>query len=105
MLLFGKKKDINAGLEEYGRTEGALLIDVREAEEYRNGHIPGAVNVPLSKLNREITDVVPDESSTLFVYCLSGARSGKAVNILKGMGYDQARNIGGINAYKGKLEK
>ena len=45
MLFF---TNINKGLEEYRRTRNALLVDVREAGEYAAGHIPGAVNVPLS---------------------------------------------------------
>ena len=47
MLFFS---NINKGLEAYRRTENALLVDVREAEEYAAGHIPGAVNVPLSTI-------------------------------------------------------
>lgn len=105
MMIFGKKKSINTGVEEYKGTEGALLIDVREANEYSSGHIPEAVNVPLSTLNTSITKVVPDQDKTLFVYCLSGARSRKAADILKTMGYGKVKNIGGINAYKGVIEK
>ena len=45
MILFG---NINKGLEEYRATSGAILVDVREADEFRSGHIPSAVNVPLS---------------------------------------------------------
>ena len=105
MLIFGKRKNINLGIEEYKGTESALLIDVREVNEYSGGHIPEAVNVPLSTLNTRITKVVPDKNKTLFVYCLSGARSRKAADILKTLGYGKVKNIGGINAYKGDIEK
>ncbi len=93
-MIFGKKKSINSGVEVYKGTEGALLIDVREVNEYSSGHIPEAVNVPLSTLNSRIAKVVPDHDKTLFVYCLSGARSRKAADILKTMGYGKIKNIG-----------
>ena len=105
MLIFGKKKSIDSAIEEYKGTEGALLLDVREADEYRSGHIPEAVNVPLSTLKNAIAGVTPDQDKTLFVYCRSGARSRKAADILKTMGYGMVKNIGGINSYKGVIEK
>ena len=105
MLFFGKKKNINSGVEECKRTKGAILLDVREVDEYKSGHIPGAINVPLSTLNTRISEVVPEKDRPVFVHCLSGARSGKAVGLLKSMGYSQVENIGGINAYKGIIEK
>ena len=42
--------NINKGIEEYKNTEGAVLVDVRETDEFESGHIPGAVNLPLSKI-------------------------------------------------------
>lgn len=105
MLFFGKKRNINSGVEKYKSTEGAILLDVREVDEYKSGHIPGAINVPLSTLNTRISEVVPEKDRPVFVHCLSGARSGKAVGLLKSMGYSQVENIGGINAYKGIIEK
>ena len=71
----------------------------READEFSSGHIPGAVNVPLSVIH---TIRIP-MTGKLFVYCLRGTRSKRAVKILKRMGYD-ARSIGGIASYKGQTE-
>lgn len=105
MFLFGKKRGINSGIKEYKETKGALLIDVREVDEYRSGHIPGALNVPLSTIKTGITKIAPDKEKKLFVYCLSGARSRNATDILKSMGYVRVKNIGGINSYKGNIEK
>ena len=99
MMFFFSKTDINRALEEVRNTPGAVLLDVREAEAFRSGHIPGAVNVPLSMIH---TISVPG-TCTLFVYCLRGTRSRRAVNILKQMGYN-ARSIGGIASYKGQTE-
>lgn len=98
MLLFG---NINRGLAEYGSVPGAVLVDVREAEEFAAGHIPGAVNLPLSMIK---TVALPKETP-LFLYCLRGSRSLRAMGVLKRMGYTNLRSIGGINTYKGELTK
>lgn len=72
-------------------------------DEYRSGHVPGARNVPLSTM---ATADLPDDLHTpLFVYCLSGKRSSRAEAYLKNEGYTNVKNIGGINSYKGKIEK
>ena len=99
-----KQVDINAGIEEYKNTKGAVLIDVRTPDEYRQGHIPGSKNVPLQQFT-DITSVVEDKETPLFVYCYSGARSRRAATAFQRMGYKNATNIGGIVSYKGKLEK
>ena len=102
-MLFGNKADINTGIKEYESVEGALLYDVREADEYAAGHVPGAVNMPLSTLTEA---TLPDDKGVpLYVYCLSGARSSKAVKYLQMQGYVNVKNIGGINAYKGQIAK
>lgn len=97
MFLFG---NINKGIEEYRLTPGALLVDVREADEFQSGHIPGAVNEPLSEIAR--TSLPKDKP--LYLYCLRGTRSKRAAGILKQMGYT-AKSIGGISSYKGKIER
>ena len=94
-MFFFNKPDINSAVEEYRNTPGAVLLDVREAEEFSSGHIPGAVNVPLSTIH----SISIPRTSPLFVYCLRGTRSKRAVNILKRMGYD-ARSIGGFVSYR-----
>lgn len=100
---FLKTPDINAGLERFRAAAGAMLLDVREADEYADGHIPGSVNLPLSSLaTAEIT--VPDPETPLFIYCLSGARSAQAQARLKKMGYKNVENIGGIRGYRGEKE-
>lgn len=101
MLFFGNREKLEKGLEECRNTSGAVLIDVREADEYAKGHIPGAVNIPLSL----IESMPYIRSCPLYLYCLSGARSRKAAGILKRMGYTNVRNIGGISSYKGEIEK
>ena len=101
---FLKRPDINDGVKEYNNTPGAVLLDVRSPQEYQEGHIPGSKNVPLQRLE-DVSESVPDPDTPLFVYCYSGGRSGQAVSMLGGMGYSNARNIGGIASYSGEIEK
>ena len=99
-----KAPDINAGLERFRETPGAMLLDVREADEYANGHIPGSVSLPLSSVDTaEI--LIYRKETPLFVYCLTGARSAQAVNKLERLGYKHVENIGGIRTYRGKKEE
>lgn len=95
--------DINQGVQEYHAVPGAVLLDVRTPEEYRQGHIPGSKNVPLYVMDQ--VKEVADLDTPLFVYCHSGARSREAVSMLERMGYQQVKNIGGITAYKGEVER
>ena len=94
---------INEGVSEYENTPGALLIDVRMPEEYREGHIPGSKNIPLSSI-REIDSLTDDFELPIFVYCHSGARSSRAVYALKALGYTNVTDLGGVSAYTGTLE-
>ena len=82
---------------------GAVLLDVRTPQEYREGHIPGSQIVPLQQLDK-VEEVTENKDTILYVYCRSGARSRQAVSLLKHMGYTNVHNIGGIAAYSGKVE-
>lgn len=99
---FTQTRDINAGVRSFLSTKGALLIDVRTPEEYAEGHIKESVNVPLQ--NIEILEkIIDDKSTPVFVYCRSGARSARATDILKKMGFFNAEDIGGIISYRGEV--
>ena len=100
---FFKQPDINQGVQEYKNAAGAVLLDVRSPQEYREGHIPGSQNVPLQQLDK-VEVVTENKDTVLYVYCHSGARSRQAVSLLKHMGYTNVHNIGGIAAYSGKVE-
>lgn len=93
--------NINRGLADCRAVPGAILADVREADEFAAGHIPGAVNLPLSR----IETVALPKDTPLFLYCLRGSRSQRAAGILKRMGYVHVRSIGGINRYTGEITK
>ncbi|MCI9588392.1 MAG: rhodanese-like domain-containing protein [Oscillospiraceae bacterium] len=101
---FLKPPAIDQGVKAFQETSGAVLLDVRTPQEYREGHIPGSVNIPLQSLST--ADQIPaGKDAPLFVYCHSGVRSTQAVRLLAQMGYTTVKNIGGIAAYTGKVER
>ena len=101
---FRRRPDINQGGKEYSATDGAVLLAVRTPDEYRQGHIPGSKNVPLQSIDK-VTVMINNKATPIFVHCLSGARSRQAAAILQQMGYTNVKNIGGISAYAGKVER
>lgn len=103
-LDFLKKQDINHGFNEFKTVNGAVLLDVRTSAEYREGHVPGSKNIDVAEI-ATVTSLIKDKKTPTFVYCLSGARSSRAVSALKSMGYTNVKNIGGISSYSGQVEK
>ena len=101
--LFGGK-DINTALTDVRTTEGAVLVDVRNADEFASGHIPGAVNIAVDRIF-DIKSAVSSKDAPIYTYCLTGRRSGRAVAALKNAGYTNVKNIGGINSYRGPVER
>ena len=99
-----KQPDINGGVEEFRKASDAILLDARTPEEYREGHIPGSKNIPLHQLDK-IAVIAENKDTVLYVYCHSGARSRQAAALLQHMGYRPINNIGGIAAYRGKVER
>ena len=103
-LDFFKSPDIHQGVKEWSSVPGAILLDVRTPEEFRQGYIPGSVNIPLQSLE-DIQGVAESEDTPLYVYCYSGSRSRQAAALLDRMGYSNVKNIGGIAAWSGKVEE
>ena len=101
---FQKGPDINQGVKEYSTTDGAVLLDVRPSDEYWQGHIPGSKNVPFQSISK-VAGMIDNKSTPIFVYCLGGVRSRQAAAILQQMGYTNVKDIGGIAAYSGKMER
>ena len=99
-----KQNDINQGVKDYHNIPGAVLLDVRTPQEYREGHIPGSKNLPLQTIDK-VDSIVENKDTVLYVYCHSGARSRQATAMLQHMGYTNVQNIGGIAAYQGKVER
>lgn len=81
--------------------QGAQIIDVRTIGEYRSGHIPGSVNIPLDTLQRNLSKLKKDKP--VITCCASGMRSGSAKNILKSNGFAEVYNGGGWMGLQNKL--
>lgn len=75
------------------------ILDVRDAEEYESGHLPGAIHIPLYQITRKAPLLLPSRQRPLLVYCGSGARSLPAVQVLSVMGYSHLYNLGEGIAY------
>ena len=73
-------------------SNGALIIDVRTREEFKNGHHPNSINIPLSDLSGKISDLKAKQK-TIIACCQSGSRSSMAVSLLRKNGID-AYNAG-----------
>ncbi|WP_224242971.1 rhodanese-like domain-containing protein [Hyalangium gracile] len=78
--------------------EGALLLDVRSAQEFAAGHLPGAVNVPVSQLAAQV-GTLGDKGRPVVVYCASGVRSTRATSMLREAGFSRVLNLGIMSAW------
>ena len=80
---------------------GAVLVDVRESDEWRQGHVPQALGIPRGFLELRIEEKVPDHKAPIIMQCASGTRSLLAARALHEMGYENLYNLtGGFNAWK-----
>ena len=81
--------------------EKVTLVDVRESDEWRRGHLPNAVHVPRGYLEMQAESKVPDKDAPIIVYCAGGNRSAFASETLKQMGYTNVRHMsGGFTGWK-----
>ena len=71
-------------------------MDVRTIEEFNDGHIPNAVNLPLSDVKAKAKVVLPEKDALILVYCRSGRRSKEGSQILADLGYTNIMEFGGI---------
>ena len=81
---------------------GYLILDVRTPEEYREKHIPNAVNIPNETIGTEEIPQLPDKDQLILVYCRSGNRSKQAAEKLAALGYTNIVEFGGINSWPGE---
>ncbi len=85
--------------------EGNLIVDVRTEKEYNEGHIEGALLVPLADIEAGKLELLPDKEQVLLVYCRSGNRSMTASEILIEEGYTNVYDFGGIIAWPYEIVK
>ena len=82
-----------------------IILDVRRPDEYAEGHIPGAINVPNEEIGTAEIAELPDKAQLILVYCRSGRRSKEAAEKLAKLGYTSIVEFGGILDWKGEIEK
>jgi molybdopterin/thiamine biosynthesis adenylyltransferase/rhodanese-related sulfurtransferase len=101
-------RSVRSGIREVSAEEarvraeaGAVLIDVREADEWSSGHLPAAVLIPRGLLEQRVEEKVPEKSQEVVVYCAGGTRSAFAARTLHELGYDNVASMaGGFGKWK-----
>lgn len=86
-------------VEQTIKSTNAVLLDVREVDEFASGHIPQAINQPLSQLDQ----FKGDKTKNYLIICQSGMRSQQATEYLKSQGYQVINIKGGMNAWTGGI--
>src|SRR4051794_19568145 len=90
-----------ATADEARQQPGAIVLDVREPDEYEQGAIPGALHIPRGQLESNIESRVPDRATPLIVHCAGGTRSAFAAKTLEELGYTDVVSVaGGFNRWK-----
>ena len=82
-----------------------IILDVRRPDEYAEGHIPGAINLPNEEIGTADIAELPSKAQLILVYCRSGRRSKEASEKLVKLGYTNIVEFGGIQDYEGEIEK
>lgn len=79
------------------QNQGAIIIDVRSSQEYLEGHLVGAINIPYYEINRNVYNIIKNRNKEIVVYCQEGVRSKQAFKILRKLKYEKVFNLyGGI---------
>ena len=82
---------------------GYIILDVRRADEFAAGHIPGAINVANESIGTDEIPELPDKNQLIMVYCRSGRRRKEAAEKLVKLGYTNIVEFGGILDWKGEI--
>lgn len=90
-----------AELEAKLKKQTPFILDVREVEEFVDGHIPGALNTPVSQFITHLATL--EKQTSYFIVCHSGSRSAMVAEFLGKQGYRATNVLGGMTAYRGKL--
>lgn len=90
---------------ESGSEDSYIILDVRRADEFAEGHIPAAINVANESIGSEAIEELPDKDQLIYVYCRSGNRSRQAAEKLVALGYTNIVEFGGIIDWTGETTK
>lgn len=94
-----KPKDAMIQMEE---ESDYVILDVRRPDEFQEGHIVGAINIPNETIGKESIQELPNKNQLIFVYCRSGVRSKQASQKLAAQGYTNIVEFGGILDWPGE---
>lgn len=94
-------EEVNEIVENYESCDNVYVLDVREVDEYEEGHIKNSINIPLGSL----TTIDYDKNAKIIVYCRSGNRSKTAKELLEKLGYTNVYDMGGINNWPYTIEQ
>ena len=104
LLDFLKGPNINDGLAKYHQLKYAILLDIRSEEDYAKGHVPGAVNIPFSKIARARYEL-DDRHAPVFVYGWYHNDAKDGVVALKALGVETITALGDCDRYTGEIER
>ena len=89
----GYEKDIDIEKLEELKKQGAVVIDVRSSQEFKEGHIEGAISIPEYEIKNRMKKELPNLDQIIIVYCGTGHRSKRSQKLLEKMGYSQVYNL------------
>lgn len=89
----GYENDINIEKIEEMKKQGTVIIDVRSEQEFKEGHIEGAISIPEYEIENRIKNEIPYLDQTIVVYCGTGHRSKRAQKLLEKIGYNNVYNL------------
>ena len=90
---FNDNKDITKEELDIYIKEGATIIDVRSPQEYKEGHVNGAISIPDYQIKKDIQKYIKEKDELIVVYCSTGHRSQNAQKILESLGYTNVYNV------------
>jgi phage shock protein E len=91
-----KKLTHQQAIEAMSQDSSIVLVDVRTPQEYAEGYVEGAINIPLDTIEANFETIISDKDTRLFIICRSGNRSAEAALILRELGYRDITDIGGV---------
>ena len=87
------------------KQSGYIILDVRRPDEFAEGHIPNAINIPNESIGSDEISALPNKNQLILVYCRSGKRSKEASSKLVALGYTNIVEFGGILDWHGEIVK
>ncbi|WP_107796692.1 rhodanese-like domain-containing protein [Campylobacter concisus] len=100
-----KGADLAAIQADNKKKEDYLVIDVRKVDEYNAGHLKHAISIPLEEIEARLDEISAYKDKNVVLYCNSGNRSGKALDILKSKGFNKLSNAEGVKEFNYDLVK